>query len=163
MIRLPNPTPHHTNIHFSTAQCGTVWGMSSYFFHFTHTGLCQKSVEMLLFPLRMHRVGTNKQNISREGWGKKKKKPPYQISNFCLWTEPLWFLISPMIVAFLHQMSTHPPPPHFRVFLQGRVLFFIKRSEVICLSFQHLGSVLPLTFYLQKVSLDPITHPLAAT
>lgn len=69
----------------------------------------------------------------REGWNK--KEPSYENTNFSLWSEPGQFLISPMIAAFPHQISPRPPPPHFRVFSRDRVLFFIKGSEVICLSF----------------------------
>lgn len=133
MVRHPPPLPPlDTDVDVNTAQCGTVWGRSS-FSHFTHTSLCQKSA---LLPFRKQNVRTNKQRCPSKDFSKKQKnEPSYQNTNFSLWTEPLWFLISPMIVAFPHQISPRPPPPHFRVFSQGRVLVFIKGSEVIRLSF----------------------------
>lgn len=131
MVRTPPPRLD-TDVDVNTAQCGTVWGRSS-FSHFTHTSLCQKSA---LLPFRKQNVRTNKQRCPSKDFSKKQKnEPSYQNTNFSLWTEPLWFLISPMIVAFPHQISPRPPPPHFRVFSQGRVLVFIKSSEVIRLSF----------------------------
>lgn len=153
-----------TDIHVNTAQCGTVGGRSSYFSHFTHASFCQKSAEMLLFPSGSWMLEQTNKDVQRRILKNAKNEPSYQNTNFSLWTEPLWFLISPMIAAFPHQISLRPPPPHFRVFSQDRVLFFIKRSEVIRLSFLRLSRISAAIhpFCLQKSSLDIITHPLAA-
>lgn len=125
--------------------------------------LCQKSVKMLLFPSGSRMLEQTNKDVQRR-IKKTKNETSYQNTNFSLWTEPLWFLISPLIAAFLHQITPRPPPPHFRVFSQDRVLFFIKRSEVIRLSFLRLRRILawirPFTIYLQKSSL--ITCPLTA-
>lgn len=134
MVRPPHPPIRHQHT-VSTAQCGTVWGRSSYFSDFIRISLCKKSVKMLSFPSGSRTLEQTNKDIQRR-IKKKKKEPLYQNTNFSLWTEPVWFLISPMIAAFPYPISPRPPPPHFRMCSQDRVLFFIKRSEVIRLPFQ---------------------------
>lgn len=115
-------------------------------------------------PQEAHRTSeqTNKDAQS----GIQKNEPSYENTNFSLWTEPLWFLISPMIAAFPHQIGQRPPPSHFRVFSEGRVLLFIKRSEVSALSFLRLRRIsaafLPLPSIYRSLHLDLIAHPLSA-
>lgn len=149
-------------------QCGTVSGRSSYSSLISSssspTSLCQKSVQMFLFsPGSTQNFRTNKQRCPE--WDPK-NEPSYENTNFSLWTEPLWFLISPMIAAFPHQIGQRPPPSHFRAFSEGRVLLFIKRSEVSALSFLRLrrisAAIPPLPSIYRSLHLDLITHPLSA-